>query len=100
MPVQVSQYLPFVPPLALPLPVPFAAPPVAFANLSLAVVANFGLNLLVAITLEPLQAAVGQAYLFLLYAALCVVSLVFIARVVPETKGKSLEEIEGMLRGR
>ena len=68
--------------------------------LSLAVVANFGLNLLVAITLEPLQAAVGQAYLFLLYAALCVVSLVFIARVVPETKGKSLEEIEGMLRGR
>ena len=68
--------------------------------LSLAVVANFGLNLLVAITLEPLQAAVGQSYLFLLYAALCVVSLVFIARVVPETKGKSLEEIEGMLRGR
>ena len=73
--------------------------------LSLAVVCNFGLNLLVAITLEPLQGAFdalapcrGQAYLFLSYASLCVASLAFVRALVPETKGKSLEQIEAMLR--
>ena len=40
----------------------------------------------------------GASYLFLLYAALCVVSLAFVHRAVPETKGKTLEEIEAMLR--
>ena len=72
--------------------------------LSLAVVANFGLNLLMAISLEPLQALFdglaagrGQAYLFFLYAALCVASLAFVGGLVPETKGRSLEQIEAML---
>ena len=41
----------------------------------------------------------GGAYVFLLYAALCVVSIVFVILFVPETRGMSLEEIEAMLRG-
>ena len=36
---------------------------------------------------------------FVLYAALCAVSLGFVQRCVPETKGKTLEEIEAMLSG-
>ena len=31
---------------------------------------------------------------FWTYAAMCVISFVFVARFVPETKGKTLEEIE------
>ena len=72
--------------------------------LALAVVANFALNLLVALTLEPLQDAFdalqegkGQAYLYCTYAVLCVVSLFFVGLLVPETKGRSLEEIENMM---
>ena len=60
-----------------------------------------------ALTLEPLQAAfnslapgMGQADLFFLYAALCVASLFFVGACVPETKGKSLEEIERVLSAR
>jgi SP family xylose:H+ symportor-like MFS transporter len=33
---------------------------------------------------------------FFIYGAMCVVMVIFVARVVPETKGKSLEEIEKM----
>ncbi|OHB70596.1 MAG: MFS transporter [Planctomycetes bacterium RBG_13_63_9] len=36
----------------------------------------------------------GQPATFWTYAAMCVVSLVFVALFVPETKGKTLEEIE------
>lgn len=62
------------------------------------VFANFSLNLLVTLTNAPLIDAVGQAALFGVYAGMCVVSLAFVFVVVPETKGKSLEEIEAMLR--
>lgn len=45
-------------------------------------------------TFPTLLARVGSAATFWLYAALCAVALVFVSRCVPETKGKSLEEIE------
>ncbi len=39
----------------------------------------------------------GNAMTFLIYGAICAVGLIFIVLVVPETKGKSLEELEAML---
>lgn len=54
---------------------------------------------------KPLQTAMdslspgkGSSYLFALYAVFCLLSQVFVYKFVPETKGKSLEEIERMLR--
>jgi MFS family permease len=38
--------------------------------------------------------AIGEATTFLIFAAMCLVSFVFVARLVPETKGRSLEEIQ------
>lgn len=36
----------------------------------------------------------GRARSFWGYAVMCLLSLLFVARFVPETKGKTLEEIE------
>jgi sugar porter (SP) family MFS transporter len=38
--------------------------------------------------------AIGEATTFLLFAIMCVVSVVFVQRLVPETRGRSLEEIQ------
>lgn len=43
---------------------------------------------------EVLVATFHHGFPFWLYAVFCVVMLVFVHRVVPETKGKTLEEIE------
>lgn len=45
-------------------------------------------------TFPLLNAAVGTAATFWLYAAICVAGFVFVLRRVPETKGRTLEEIE------
>lgn len=73
--------------------------------LSLAVLLNFGTNLVMTFALKHIQGCFdallpgrGGALLFALYAAFCALSLLFVYAAVPETKGKSLEEIESMLR--
>ncbi len=65
--------------------------------MAIATTANWGSNLLVAITFLSLTAALGTAWTFWLYAALAVMTLLFCARYVPETKGKSLESIEAQI---
>jgi SP family galactose:H+ symporter-like MFS transporter len=62
--------------------------------MSLATVANWGTNLLVALTFLSLIHAVGKAMTFWLYALTGIGAWLFIWFLVPETKGKSLEEIE------
>jgi MFS transporter, SP family, galactose:H+ symporter len=65
--------------------------------MSLATVANWSFNLIVSATFLNLVGAVGSAGAFLVYGVLSLVALVFIALVVPETKGRSLEQIEAAL---
>jgi hypothetical protein len=45
-------------------------------------------------TFPMLNATLGAAKTFWLYAAICAAGFAFIALRVPETKGKSLEQIE------
>ncbi|WP_234047666.1 sugar porter family MFS transporter [Chryseobacterium paridis] len=52
---------------------------------------------LVSQTFPVLIGTIGNAYTFWLYMGIAVIALLFIWRVVPETKGKSLEEIENSL---
>ncbi|UPV73539.1 sugar porter family MFS transporter [Halorussus limi] len=61
-------------------------------------VANWGANLVVSLTFPILTANVGTAATFWLFGGLSAVALVFTYAVVPETKGRSLEEIESDLR--
>ncbi|ORM65367.1 MFS transporter [Pantoea rodasii] len=56
-------------------------------------------NAIVAFAFPPLLSAVGNNAFFI-FAGLNVVSLIFVAVVLPETRGKSLEEIETYMRDR
>jgi len=62
--------------------------------MSLATIANWVFNLAVSVTFLDIVAAVGSAGAFLAYAILSIGALIFIAMIVPETKGRSLEQIE------
>lgn len=42
----------------------------------------------------------GAATTFLIYAGFCVSGLLFVAKMMPETKGRTIEEIEEMFAGR
>ena len=50
--------------------------------------------ILVTATFLSLVEAIGSTGAFWVYAAMSVLNLLFIWRVMPETKGRSLEEIE------
>lgn len=66
--------------------------------MALCTVANWAFNFLVSFTFLSLVGALGRAGTFLLYAGVGVIALVFFATRVPETNGRSLEEIEQQLR--
>ncbi len=65
--------------------------------MGLASIANWSFNLLVTLTFLDLINLFGSVGTFLIYAVLTVFGFVFTARLVPETKGRSLEEIEAEL---
>ncbi|PBC36956.1 MFS transporter [Rhodococcus sp. ACS1] len=55
-------------------------------------------NAIVALVFPPLVAALGIAATFFIFACLGVLALVFITTQVPETRGRSLEELEEQFR--
>jgi MFS transporter, SP family, galactose:H+ symporter len=60
--------------------------------------ANWGANFLVSLTFPILTNRLGSSHTFFIYAALGVVTLIFVIARVPETKGKTLEEISALWR--
>ncbi len=67
------------------------------AAMSVCTVANWGFNFLVSFTFLQLISTAGKGGTFFIYAGLGVLALIFFAWMVPETKGRSLEEIESDL---
>jgi len=69
------------------------------AAMGVAVFTNWAANFAVSQTFPIMLNSWGPGPVFLGYAAITVISFVFVAKLVPETKGRSLEEIEqGLLR--
>ncbi len=66
---------------------------------SVATMVNWVANLAVAVSYLSIISAVGETATFWGYAAICVVSLFYMLKAVPETKGRSLSEIEKDLNG-
>jgi sugar porter (SP) family MFS transporter len=66
--------------------------------MGISTMANWGFNWLVALTFLTLVNTIGISSSFGLYAILGILALIFCYLKVPETKGKSLEEIEMQLR--
>jgi len=67
--------------------------------MSIATVSNWAFNMLVALSFLPMLEFLGKSFTFFTFAFMCLLGLVFCYKFVPETKGKSLEEIEnGWLR--
>jgi sugar porter (SP) family MFS transporter len=68
------------------------------AAMSTVTVTNWVLNLVVAVTFLSLVGVMGRGGTFWLYGGIAVAALVFFYRMVPETKGKTLEQIEVYMR--
>jgi MFS transporter, SP family, xylose:H+ symportor len=63
-------------------------------GVSIAVSALWVASFVLTFTFPILQRAVGSAGTFWTYAGICIAGFVFVAAAVPETRGKTLEEIE------
>ena len=64
---------------------------------SLAPVVNWGMNFVIFFTFLTLVSAIARAGTFWLYAALGIAAIVFACARVPETRGRSLEQIQQQL---
>lgn len=67
--------------------------------LSVAVICNFGSNLIVSATYLSLQNLITISGAYFLFGGVAFVSLLFVIFFVIETKGKTLEQIEAILSG-
>lgn len=67
--------------------------------MSVSTVANWGANFIVAATFLSLGHLITRQGTFYLYAALGIAAIIFFAAKVPETKDRSLEEIQRELTG-
>lgn len=66
-------------------------------GMSVATLANWGLNFVVVFSFPILVTSIGLGGVFAFYALVCVVGLFFTRRYVPETNGVPLEAIEAHL---
>lgn len=67
--------------------------------MSIATVSNWAFNMIVALSFLPLIDLLGKSFTFFVFVTMSVLGIIFCYKFVPETKGKSLEEIEnGWLR--
>jgi sugar porter (SP) family MFS transporter len=62
--------------------------------MSVATMANWGANFVVTVSFLTLLSAIGNAGTFFLFAGLSIIALVYFQRQVPETKNRSLQDIE------
>ena len=62
--------------------------------MSATLMCNWGMNFVVSLTFLSLFNTLGKSWTFWLYAVICALGWVFAVKLVPETKGRSLEEIE------
>jgi MFS family permease len=68
--------------------------------MSLATVTNWAANFIIAATFLSLVGLIGESGVFLLYALVALLAWLFVFKLVPETKGLSLEQIEAYFRSR
>ncbi|HLW81485.1 MAG TPA: sugar porter family MFS transporter [Candidatus Acidoferrales bacterium] len=68
--------------------------------MAVATVANWGANLLVALTFLSLLHSLGRPWTFWLYGIIGIMAWVFVYTLVPETKGRTLEQLEEYWRTR
>jgi SP family galactose:H+ symporter-like MFS transporter len=64
------------------------------AAMSAVTVTNWAMNLIVAVTFLSLVSFIGHAFTFWLYGLIAIGAWIFFYKLVPETKGKTLEQIE------
>ncbi|WP_433798437.1 sugar porter family MFS transporter [Actinomycetospora sp. CA-084318] len=69
------------------------------AGVSICVTFNWLFNMAVALAFPSLLEAFGAGWNFLFFAVMTFLAFVFVQRLLPETKGRSLEEIERSLTG-
>ena len=69
------------------------------AAMSVATMANWGANFVVTVSFLTLLNAISGVGVFFLFGFLTLVALAYFWRKVPETKGRSLQEIEQELTG-
>ena len=68
--------------------------------MSIATFANWGINFLTAFLFPWYVEKIGVGAGFFTFAFMCLIATIFFYRYVPETKGKSLEEIEQYWKGK
>jgi len=70
------------------------------AAMSIAAIVNFTSNITMTLTLKVLQNMLTTSGVFFVYLGMAFVSILFVWGIVPETKGKTLEQIETDLLGK
>ena len=64
-----------------------------------AIMSNWGANFIVSLLFPILLTSIDEGPVFLIFAVIGVLAFLFVRTRLPETKGKSLEQLEAELRG-